>query len=256
MSYRDMFGYTPASDTTAAEEPPAVNPLDDTGAPAATGDDVRPLAFQGFASPLPLLLERPSRYLRRLEQSASSMFRPPENGGDVTDRILYSPAVALPFFVLQGDELFANETVLQYPLLHVPSNHPLDESTDPSVYALTLIALYTASGLIYEDGGGNLFAYGLPVGESFTVDDKDWRAAADWAESVVEPLGELNKARLLGFTLRDRERELPSLSLLFDLWGETRDPNEIIRSGKQAAQFMEAEYGVFIDTPFTPFSES
>lgn len=251
-----MFGYDPAENGDTGAEPTPMPVGDDapTLTPSPTEDGPAPLAFTGFASPLPLLLERPSLYMKRLRDAAESMFMTPD-GGDVTDRILYSPAVALPFFVMHGDELYAGEHVMGYPLLHAPDNHQPGEGDDPSVYALTMIAAYTAMGLIREDGDGNLLAYGIPVGEPFGVDDETWAAADDWARTMVYPLGELNKARLLGFALRDPDNERDALAVLFDAWGETRDPNTLIQAGKEAARQVDVDYGIFIDTSFKPFNE-
>lgn len=247
MGYENMFGESyiaPNNDEQKSVTPLSAETVDMTG--------LEPLCFRGFASPLPLLIERPSRYLKRVTAAAESMIKPPD-GEDVASRIFFSPAVALPFFILQGNELLANEMVTKYPLLHTPQNHEPDADTNPNVYALTLVALYESLGLIHEDSEGNLLAY--PIEGTFTVSEEHWTAAADWAKDVAVPLANLNKARLLGFALADQNKEMQPLSLLFDSWDENRLASDIIAAGKDAAEFLEVEYNTFLDTAFKPFAE-
>lgn len=213
------------------------------------------LNFQGFASPLPLLVERPTVYVRRLREATASMVRPPENDTHygVDGRVLYTPTVSLPFPVLFGDETFANEAVTTYPLLHRPENHPLTDSSRIRVYALTLVAFYTEGGIIHEPGDGNLLAYGL-AGQ-FNADDEAWERAERWATMMADPLDALNRARLLGFALNDPEHENPTLATLFNAWGETRNGDDIINAGREAVPVLEQHYNDFIDIEFRPFSE-
>ncbi|MBT1162767.1 hypothetical protein [Bifidobacterium sp. SO1] len=214
------------------------------------------LVFDRFTSGLPLLMERPSRYTNRLQGAAFSMFRPPadDKNGGLENRILWSPSIAFPFFLLFGDEKFKDQDVLKYPFLHVPSNHQPTDDTDLTVYALTLYALYTATGLLGETNDGAILTYGLE--DPFEVTDADaWDAADDWARTVTPLLSDLNKARLLGFALKDVEHEAAALNVLFYLWGESRPQNELIDAGRQAADLLAGEYDVFLDQEFKPFQE-
>ena len=158
MGYKDIFDdsfSTPASDKS--EESSAVTPL--TPEPEEQQQS-KPLLFPGFGSGRPLLLERPSRYIQRLSDTASKVYTVPDGDpyGGVENRILYSPVISLPVFLLQGNELFANHDVLKYPLLNPPLNHAWDGS-DISVYILTIIAAYTSAGILHEDVDGDVLAY-------------------------------------------------------------------------------------------------
>ena len=251
-----MFGHPihTFSEEEVSKEPEFDLP-GDADAEVDEPDDEDVMSFEKFSSGLPFLVERPSNYLRRLYGAAQNMVLPPdddENGG-LDGRILYSPAVSLPFFTLYGDEMLASEDVLKYPLFHFPQNHMPTEADDPADYALTLIALYTALGLMREDKNGDLITYGLS--DPFDVDDEMWEAAEDWAKTCRPLLAEVNTARLLLFAFNDPDDEAEPLSLLFDLWGEKRSAEEIMAAGKQAAEWLADEYGVFLDDEFKPFEE-
>lgn len=256
MSYTDIFGSMPEPQRDIEEtvtEPP-VDAASATG-DARQDDGGATLNFMGFTSPLPLLVEQPSVYVKRLRDAISSMVMPPAENDThygIDGRVLYSPAIALPFPVLYGDELFANEAVTAYPLLHQPLNHPMTETTPIRVYVLTLIAFYMRNGVIHEDGNGNLLAYGL-TGQ-FNADDESWAEAERWANMMVEPLDALNRARLLGFALNDREHEMGTLATLFNAWDETRNGDDIIKAGQDAIPEVEAHYNDFIDVDFRPFN--
>lgn len=280
MSYKDLFGeFSPAPQAEELREREAQRVMDplreqaedatgngngNAGADAAGGgngmpsadDGLQPLRFAGFASRLPLLVERPSMFVTRLRASARSIIMlegESDEHGTIDDRILISPSIALPVFFLYGTELFPNEDVLKYPLLHMPANHQYDGSMQVRDYALTLIALYTAGGIMFEDGSGDLYTYG--VDDPFEVDDTAWDTAAEWATMVAEPLGRLNMARLLGFALSDPNTESEPLGILFDTWGETRGVDEIIEDGRKAADEVKPYYDVLTDFPYQPFSE-
>ncbi|RGL95027.1 hypothetical protein DXC37_08820 [Bifidobacterium bifidum] len=242
MSYTDMFG-TPLTGNQTGDDRETGNNNESEG-------HQQPLLFKGFASPLPLLAERPSVYLQRIRDAASSLIEVP--GGSPDDRVLFTPAISLPFLILKGDERFPNETVLGYPLLHVPQGHEPDVDTDPNEFALTMVAAYTATGVMREDDG-DLLAY--EVTDPVDIDPDVWEAAASWAHDTVKPLMTLNQARLLGFAMQHPKEETRPLELLFSTWGETRIPNAIIEDGKKAAEIMEGEYNVFIDRQFKPFLE-
>lgn len=267
MSYKDLFGDVIAQPVSVSED--TVTPVDDMRASStqdltdfvtATGagdDDLSGLlVFDRFTSGLPLLMERPSKYVQRLLNAAGSMIQVGEDdqNGGLANRILWSPSIAFPFFLLFGDEQFKDEDVLKYPFLHVPSNHQPTVDTKFDEYALTLYALYTATGLMGETHDGAIATYGLV--DPFEVSDQEsWDAAVDWAQTVTPLLADLNKARLLGFTLNDLEHEADALNTLFDLWNESRSQTAVIEAGKQAASMLEIEYNIFLDAQFKPFRE-
>ena len=213
MGYKDIFDdsfSTPASDKS--EESSAVTPL--TPEPEEQQQS-KPLLFPGFGSGRPLLLERPSRYIQRLSDTASKVYTVPDGDpyGGVENRILYSPVISLPVFLLQGNELFANHDVLKYPLLNPPLNHAWDGS-DISVYMLTIIAAYTSAGILHEDVDGDVLAYDVEY--PLSVADELWNAASDWASEAAPLLKDLNTARLLGFALKSPNEETDALRALFD----------------------------------------
>lgn len=257
MSYKDMFG----ADFTRTDAPKdmMVNPA--TTAEVTMGDDredesaPQPLAFEGFSSRRPFLVERPTAYIARMNGAAEALLVLPDDDthGGYEGRVLFSPLCSLPFLVLHGDEMMVSADAASYPLLHAPDNHPYDPNTDLDLYALALTALHTASGLIHEDGDGNLLAY--PVTEGFTVDDDTWEAVTEWASDVAPHLQALNTARLLGFAMRDPDAEADALSLLFSTWGVESTPDEIIRQGQESAELLRPEYNAFIDAAYHPFEE-
>ena len=226
-----------------------------TGGTRQDVENVEPVTFSGFGSPQPLLMERPSRYLRRLDAAAHSIFAVPDDDpyGGVDGRILYSPAVSLPFFLMRGNEVYASRDAASYPLLHAPRNRMPGDDDDPTVYALTLVALYEASGVMLEREG-DILAYG--VDGEFDVQDDMWDACADWANDVAGPLADLNRARLLGYALKDRVNEARPLSVLFDAWQVEQEPEEVIDAGKRAAEALKDDYKVFLECDFDPWREA
>lgn len=251
MGYKDMFGenfFTPKSEEDEAATPTAFN----QGSHPETAE---PLLFKGFSSGLPLLVERPSRYINRLRRAALNLYKVPDDDqyGGMDARILYSPVISLPVFLMQGNELYPNESTVQYPLLHYPVNHAPDHIRDVSVYMLTLVALYSSMGLMREDEEGDLLCYGLS--DPFTCDDDMWMAAEDWAKDTAPLLRDLNMARLLGFALNDRDNEIGPLSALYETWNEKRSADTIMDAGKKAADLLQPEYSVFLEAEFRPFQE-
>ena len=221
MGYKDIFDdsfSTPASDKS--EKSSAVTPLPPE---PEEQQQLKPLLFPGFGSGRPLLLERPSRYIQRLSDTASKVYAVPDGDpyGGVENRILYSPVISLPVFLLHGNERFANHDVLKYPLLNPPLNHAWDGS-DISVYMLTIIAAYTSAGILHE---------------------------------AAPLLKDLNTARLLGFALKNPNEETNALRALFESWDENRSSGEIIEAGKHAAKLLQDDYNVFVDVEFRPFQE-
>lgn len=252
MGYKDIFDdsfSTPASDKS--EKSSAVTPL--TPEPEEQ-QQLKPLLFPGFGSGRPLLLERPSRYIQRLSDTASKVYAVPDGDpyGGVENRILYSPVISLPVFLLHENELFANHDVLKYPLLNPPLNHAWDGS-DISVYMLTIIAAYTSAGILHEDVDGDVLAYDVEY--PLSVADELWDAASDWASEAAPLLKDLNTARLLGFALKSPNEETDALRALFESWDENRSSGEIIEAGKHAANLLQDDYNVFVDVEFRPFQE-
>ena len=103
MGYKDIFDdsfSTPASDKS--EESSAVTPL--TPEPEEQQQS-KPLLFPGFGSGRPLLLERPSRYIQRLSDTASKVYAVPDEDpyGGVENRILYSPVIQPPRISASGE---------------------------------------------------------------------------------------------------------------------------------------------------------
>ena len=266
MSYDDTFRARRAPETHHADptdEPVTPSPVvapdtPDTGQPDTDGTNSGNfLNFPGFATRHPLLVERPSRYVQRLNTAAQHLFTAPDNHPE--RRILFSPALALPFFLPTGDERFSDDTI-QYPLLHVPARHPYnpDECTIDQ-YALTLIALYTAMGIIDEPGDGDLYAVGITT-EDLTFpdpqeEDDAWRTCAEWAESVMHPIADVNIARLIRFTGDDPD-EQRYLQALFETWGIHDTTGDLLAQGERSAQLLANTYNAFTDLPFEPTVEN
>lgn len=265
MSYDDTFRtrrapenhHADTADTVApspvmAPDAPAAN-QPDTG--DANGSDF--LNFPGFASRHPLLIERPSRYVQRLNMAAQHLFTAPDNHPE--RRILFSPALALPFFLPTGDEAFSDDTI-QYPLLHVPARHPYNpDECSIDQYALTLISLYTAMGIINEPGDGDLYAAGITT-EDLTFpdpqeEDEAWRTCAEWAESIMHPIADVNIARLIRFAGDDPD-EQRYLQALFETWGISEPTDALLSQGERSAQLLADTYNAFTDIPFEPTAEN
>lgn len=268
MSYSDMFASRRSFPTTHEDdelvEPIATpQPAVQTVQPVDTQQaepDIEPLIFEGFASNHPLLLERPSRYVNRVKGAAVSLFTTPDNNPD--SRILYSPAIALPFFVLQGDETFNADTI-QYPLLHMPANHPYDGNISIDLYALSLMVALSVGGYLYEPSrdelqaqgyaAGALLAYGI-TDTNFMLPDELWNAAYGWAESNMKAIAALNMARLTAFSQNNPDEQRIAKTL-FDSWGVDDNPAMLMADGKDAAQFLQVGYDAVTENLFEPFNE-
>lgn len=238
----------PSNPTTPTTEQPADANRPNTG---------ELLNFAGFATHHPLLVERPSRYVQRLNMAAQHLFTTPDNHPE--QRILFSPALALPFFLPKGDESFSDDTI-QYPLLHVPAHHPYDpDECSIDQYALTLIAMYTAMGIIHEPGDGDLYTYGIST-EDLTIGDPQaeneaWQTCFEWAESVMHPIADVNIARLIRFAGDDPD-ERRYLQALFETWGIHEPSDELLAQGERSAKLLALIYNAFTDIPFEPANEN
>lgn len=251
-----MFGTYYDSPETPADPTPVDQNPDSDPEPDGTGD-ITMLNFDGFATRHPLLVERPSQYVKRLTDAMGSMIAVPEDdqNGGLEGRILFHPAVALPFPVLFGNEKAVHANVVDYPLLHAPTNHPFDPANRDIVhFALTLIMLYTVGGFMREDGDGDLYVY--PLSDPFEVDDSIWDKCEEWADLVSEDLTYLNTARMLGFAMQSPDSEGTALNNLFNAWGIQGSQEEIIERGKQAAERLQDLYELYTDLPYMPFQEA
>ena len=255
LAFDDMFGsrrraFEENGETAPKQQESYVTPTanaEDDMQRNPGGGIVEPLVFEGYASPKPLLLERPSRYVRRMLGAEKTLIRTK----DGKSRAMLSPAVSLPFLLLDGTETFSKDTV-GYPLLYAPQNHPLEQGADLERYVLTLIVLYTSVGFIHEPGDGSLLAY--PIDGNFEVADETWDAAEEWAEYNLPALKALNIGRLVGFTLRRPEEER-ALNALMTAWGVDSSVDKIIGDARKAADTLALEYDVITDLEYQPFYE-
>ena len=256
MSYQDKFGSrTQFIDRSSDDDEASKNrtSIIDAAKDTTVKKEDKPLLFEGFGSGLPLLLEKPSSYINRLTLAARSMFKIP-NGEDPETRVLFSPIVPFPFFILDGTEMFASEDALKYPLLHAPSNHMPDDPATLDVYALTLYVMYSINGMIAEDSDGSLFAYA--VEGDFEVADDVWEASAEWAKDTAPILRELNLARLAGFASTLWNEERPYLEVLEDTWNiKPEEWQELSDKAPQNADLLSSDYDIITDIPFLPFEE-
>lgn len=246
MAYEDVIGSSYWMDNNLSE---------DDGGNEDDAQPADPLMFSGFASRHPLLLERPSLYLKRMSDSIRSIAHPPENDGNngVWGRFVCSPIMSIPFPVLYGDETI-NGDALGYPLLHMPSNHPFNpESIGLDVYALTLSTVLSLNNIMRENGEGDIIAY--PLDDPYEVDDDVWDGVLELVNDVKEDLMQLNVARIYGFALNDMDTEKRACSTLFDAWNVNGSGDEILENGKDAAMRLESSYDIFTDLPFLPFDE-
>lgn len=255
MSYKDFFEEnhpTPASPAQTAT-PPRPLPTSDGTPPTVEKYDV--LAFQGFSNGRPLLLERPTKYVDRVIDSMRQIITIPENDehGGIMGRVYLSPIFTLPFALPHEGDMINGEDANRYPYLHFPTNHEWNpDETSLDEYLLAIEYVYVMADIAQETADGDLITYG--VDGDWTIDDGLWRTARDWTEEISGPLADLNKGRLLGFALDDGgEKEIETVSGLFDLWHEERDPQQILDDAQQAAGDVEDMYDMLFDTPIDPF---
>ncbi|PWG62665.1 hypothetical protein [Bifidobacterium callitrichidarum] len=255
MGYNNMFGSrrqfidnstdddtsTPSADLLHAAKDVTVKP------------EQKPLRFEGFGSTLPLLLERPSKYIQRMTGAARNMIQTAD-GSPAESRILFSPVVSLPFFVLDGSEKFANEDVLKYPLLHAPANHPLTDPEQLDVYVLTLITMYVTAGMLAEDYDGSVYTYGVE-GE-FEIADDVWAAAEEWSKDVAPIIREINLARIAQFASLAWEEEQPAFEMLEQAWGVNPDDwQPLADKMPENVDLLKHDYDIITNLPFEPYSE-
>ena len=246
MAYEDVYGQAYWMNGPTDEEREAA----DTGVNPAD-----PVLFSGFASHHPLLLERPSRYVRRMADSMRALVQPPDSDehNGIMGRFVCSPIVSIPFPVLYGDETLNGDAV-GYPLLHMPSNHRFDpETIGLDVYALTLSTVLSLNNVMRETGDGDIIAY--PLDDPYGVDDDMWSDVLELVNDVKTDLMQLNIARIYGFTLNNLDEEREACAMLFETWGVTGTGDEILANGKDAATKLESSYDIFTDLPFRPFDE-
>ena len=119
--------------------------------------------------------------------------------------------------------------------------------------------MYTAMGVILEPGDGDLYAYGVTT-ENYIIDDPQteddvWETCAQWAESMMHPVADVNIARLIRFTADDPD-ERRYLQALFESW-DVHDPlDELLARGEQSAKILAITYNAFTDMPFSATDES
>lgn len=259
-----MFGglarRTDSENTTPAtvwQDDAPVTPLhrEDEGLP-----DLQPLQYEGFSSGVPLLVERPTRFVNRIKGAAESLIIPPtpdDGNGDAFDRMLLSPMISLPFPVLYGTESLTSEEVVGYPMLHQPDNRPWDPNGEVTLeqYALTMIVAFNVMNIMAETGH-DLVAYSVPV-DSFEVDGDLWDECADWARENGELLASLNIGRFLLFGSEDVETEEPMWRNMVNMWNIEGDAESIMGEAQHAADLLQPAYEAILpDVAFTPFDEA
>lgn len=255
MSYKDFFGENRPTPRKKRDEPnmtPLSPPKFDT-TPVVEKYDV--MAFQGFSSGRPLLLEKPTKYVNRIVNSMKQIIAIPENDqhGGVEGRVYLSPIFTLPVALLHEGDKIGNETVNRYPYLHFPSNHVWDaDEISLDEYLLAIEYMFVIHDVAQEDTAGNLLTYG--VDGDYTMDDDAWKTACEWSREISKPLSDLNRGRLLGFAINSQsEREVDTVADLFDLWGEEREPQQILSDAQTAAGDVEDLYDMVFSIPFEPF---
>lgn len=236
------------SDMLNLPQDPTITPEDD-----AVSSDETPIAFQGFASPQSLMIERPSRYVERIREATKSMILIPDGDpyGGLPARIISSPLLALPAPALFGNESFPSEDVLAYPLLHSPVNHPPHAPVDE--YVLTLTVLYTMGGVLYEDGR-DVFAYRLE--DPFEVGAEAWGMAEDWVRENEERLATLNLARLVRFSSLPGEEQ--AATGLLDFWRieiPESKRSAMVDAGRDAADRLAEPYRRLFGVELRPFED-
>lgn len=255
MSYKDFFGenHPMAAAPTETATPPKPSLTSDGPTPNVEKYDL--LAFQGFSSGRPLLLERPTRYVDRIIDSMRQIVAVPDGDehGGIMGRAYLSPIFTLPFALPHEGDGISGETANRYPYLHFPANHDWNpDETSLDEYLLAIEYVYVTSDIAQETDDGDLITYG--VDGDYTIDDDLWRTACDWTKEISGPLSDLNKGRLLGFALNsDNEKEIETVSGLFDLWQEQRDPQRILDDAQQAAGDVKDLHDMLFDTPIDPF---
>lgn len=253
MAYNNMFGSRRQFiDNSPADDTPS-NDLINAAHDVTTKPEQKPLRFEGFGTGLPLLLERPSKYIERMSNAARNMIQT-EDGSPAESRILFSPVVSLPFFVLDGSEKFANEDVLKYPLLHAPANHPLTDPEQLDVYVLTLITMYVTAGMLAEDYDGSVYTYGVE-GE-FEIADDVWAAAEEWSKDVAPIIREINYARIAQFASLVWEEEQPAFEMLEQAWGVNPDDwQKYVDKMPENVDMLGHDYDIITNLKFEPYSE-
>lgn len=253
MGYQDFFGesFTPTHQSETVTTP-LDSPTFDTS-PVVEKYDV--MSFQGFSSGKPLLLERPTVYVNRILNSARQLVALPadDQHDGIEGRAYLSSIFTLPAVLLYEGDMIANETVNQYPYLHFPSNQTWNpDKMGLDEYLLAIEYMFTVNDIAQETTDGDLLTYGLDG--DYTIDEDAWQSACEWVNEIKEPLTNLNRGRLLGFAMRSgSEEELRTLGNLFDMWGEERDPNQIISDAQASADDVEDLYAMLFDIPFDAF---
>lgn len=255
MSYKDFFGENRPTPHKTEEEQVAtpLSPPNFDTTPVVEQYDV--MSFQGFSSGKPLLLETPSTYVNRIVNSMSQIIVTPKDDqyGGVEGRVYLSPIFTLPAALLHEGDKIGDETVNRYPYLHFPTNHVWDaDEMSLDEYLLAIEYLFVIHDIAQESTDGDLLTYG--VDGDYTVDDDAWKTACEWSKTISEPLATLNKGRLLGFAINSQsENEIDTVVNLFDLWGEEREPQQILDDAQTAAGDVEDLYDMVFSIPFEPF---
>lgn len=255
MSYKDFFGEnrpTPHKTEDEQNVTPLSPPTFDT-TPVVEKYDV--MSFQGFSSGRPLLLERPTKYVNRIINSMKQIIAIPENDqyGGIAGRVYLSPIFTLPVALLHEGDKIGNETVNRYPYLHFPSNHEWNaDEISLDEYLLAIEYMFVIHDIAQESTEGDLLTYG--VDGDYTMDDDAWKTACEWSKEISKPLSDLNRGRLLGFAINSKsEKEVDTVVDLLDLWGEEREPQQILSDAQTAAGDVEDLYDMVFSIPFEPF---
>lgn len=263
MAYEDMFGaHIP---TRKEQEEPVINPATESGH-AMPDEELskKVITFAEFSSGNPLFIERPTLYVKRIQEATEALIIVPDDDthGGPYAREFYSPAIALPVPVLFGNESAVNAGASRYPLLHMPRNHgePVEgESLDH--FLLTVIILYTGLGLMSETPDRALITLGLDD-NVVLEDEQSWATASHLADAMFEPLAKVNLCRLWifiqnGRTEEEKDAEAEMYGRLLDMWGITPDFTKLRDEALDAAVFLSDYYHQVIDeaVPYNPFRE-
>ena len=217
-------------------------------------EDAHTITFTGFASSTPFLVEKPSHYIDRLSQAAQALIITPD--GDTEGpgtRVLYSPALSLPFLLPQeGDKMYEHSR--HYPLLNLPEGRPYDDPELPiDAYALAVIVAYEMQDVNFmgEPGDGDLLTWDDIV--RYAVPDKYWSKALEVTEAIYQPLIALNLARLVRFSQPD-QHERQQLATLCKAWQVTDTPATLIENGDRALPVIKERWeSIAPDKPFDPY---
>lgn len=252
MALEDVFGASAAyhAQKSWEDKPDPVTPLDDV-----SGTDATPIRFDGFSSGRPWYVDKPTRYLGRMNAAANLLLRDTENG-PALHGMLVSPILSLP--CPGPDERYepASDDAYAYPLIDIPVN--AESFGDPDIDMLAWVFALTDMGLMMETEDGSIICYELE--DEYECDPELWKSELQSAVNLAPLLLNVNLARFILFAMMDRHAETETFTALFDLWGLGTDNDTIhglVKGGVKSGWDLAIYHGqAFPDIDdHDPFSE-